>query len=457
MPFKIKEEHKAFIRVFITYGIHLWLLIFVCNVAIFYSIRFFINASTDRTTGVKSPAQIAQNPPGPTDIPTPVPTAVGPVVDLSFSLPGIGTNGGNLKPLNTSRNVNIYLFSADANTSDKNVKPVYTIKTQATYDDDPNSPTYTFFVNNYVDLGVVKAKKYQIAIQTPQSLQSLIKSSDPHIIGGQLFELSDRRFFVLPSQSMITGDIYPLTSGDNIMDINDYNMLVNCNNIQINSSKCADPAPADLDDNGIVDGIDYNILLMNFRRLLSLGFPVPTIIVSPSGKPITPIVSVTPQKEAASTPAPEKSSSKSPLGGIIIFIFFIILVGVVAFVSYKFHLLNILFPKKSEDQSEVQTSPEDQSADPADQANQPADQTADQTDSKTPATDAIEKTGYLKKVKIDEQAKGTWVTLADDTGINRAFYPNVNVVDGFVSIKGTMKNDDENKPYIFITELNAEE
>ena len=457
MLFKIKEEHKAFIRVFITYGIHLWLLIFVCNVVIFYSVRFFINASTNRTANVKSPTQTKQNPSGPSSIPTTVPTAVGPVVDLSFSLPGIGTNGGNLKPLNTSRNVSVYLFSSDANTSDKNVKPVYTIKTQATYDADPNSPTYTFFVNKYVDLGAVPAKNYQIAIQTPQSLQSLIKSSDPRTIGGQLFELSNRRFLVLPTQSMIIGDIYPLPGGDNFMDINDYNMLVNCYSIQINSSKCADAAPADLDDNGVVDGIDYNILLMNFRTLLSLGFPVPTIIVSPSGKPITPIVSVTPQKDVTPTPAPEKSSSKSPFGAIIIFMLFIILVGIIAFVSYKFHLLNILFPKKGEDQSEAQTSPDAQSADPVDQANQPPDRVTDQADSKTPATDAVEKTGYLKKVKVDEQAKGTWVTLADDTGINRAFCPNVNVVDGFVSIKGTMKNDDENKPYIFITELNTEE
>ncbi len=455
MPFKIKEEHKAFIRVFITYGIHLWLLIFVCNVVIFYSVRFFINASTDRTANVKSAAQATQSPPEPTAIPTPVPTAVGPVVDLSFSLPGIGTNGGNLKPLNASRNVSIYLFSSDANTSDKNVKPVYTIKTQAVYDSDPNSPTYTSFVNKYVDLGAVPAKSYQIAIQTPQSLRSLIKSSDPRTIGGQLFELSDRRFLVLPSQTMITGDIYPLTKGDSIMDINDYNTLVNCYNTQINFSKCADSAPADLDDNGVVDGIDYNILLMNFRTLLSLGFPVPSIAISPSGK-ITPAISVTPQKDVTLAPVSDKKRSSNPSGVIIIFTLFIILVGIIAFVSYKFHLLNILFPKKGEDQNEGQTAPEDLDADPVDQTNQTADQTTDQTDSKTPATGAIEKTGYLKKVKVDEQAKGTWVTLADDTGINRAFYPNVNVVDGFVSIKGTMKKDEENKPYIFITELNTE-
>ncbi len=453
MSLKIKEEHKAFIRVFITYGIHLWVLIFVCNVAIFYSIRFFINASTTRTSNITQQSdQITQNPPLPTDIPTPIPTAVGPVVELTFSLPGIGTNGGNLIPSHKDRNATIYLYNSDANTSVKSVKPVYTIKTHAVYDDDPNSPTYTSFVNKYVDLGAVAQGSYQITIQTPQALQQLIKPSGVKGIGGQLFNLSTRQLSVLPPQTMITGDIYPSPNTDNLMDINDYNMLVSCYSTQIKPSACADAALADLDDNGVMDGIDYNILLTNFRTLLSMGLPVPTI-TAPTDMPIklSPTISATPQKDATPTPVSRKSSSKNPFGAIIIFFFFVIVVGIIAFVSYKFHLLKILFPKKTEDQNAVQTPPADQVTD------QTTDQATNQTGSKSSATEVIQKTGYLKKVSVDEQAKGTWVTLADDTGVTRGFYQNTSVTDGFVSIKGTMKNDDENKPYIFITELNAEE
>lgn len=449
MSFKIKEEHKTFVRVFITYGIHLWLLIFISNVVIFYSIRFFINASTTRTPNITPSPKLAIDTTAQiTDFPTPIPTAAGPIINISFSLPGIGTNGGNLQPLNPSRDVNIYLYDSDSNTSDTNVKPAYAIKVQAVYDNDPNSSTYTLFVNNYVDLGPVEEKTYQIAIQTPQSLRNLLKSSDPRALEGQLFQLSPRRFSVLEKQSMITGDIYPLPNGDNLIDINDYNMFVSCYGSSTYISKCADPAPADLDNNGIVDGIDYNIILMNFRTLLSMGLPVPTIKISPSVKP-TQQISTTPKKNVSPTPVQKNISRSDGIGIIIIFILFIIVVAVIAFVSYKFHLLRILFPKKMMEDLENSTEP------PLEQ--QTEETPADQPVNNTPAPDEVEKPVYLKKVRVDEQAKGTWVTLADDSGITQGFYPNLNVSDGFVNIKGTMKNDEENKPYILITELNPAE
>lgn len=449
MSFKINEEHKTFLRVFITYGIHLWLLIFVCNVVLFYSIRFFINASTTRTANVIQPTnQAVQDPSLPTDIPTPIPTAVGPIVDLAFSLPGIGTNGGNLIPSHPDRNANIYLYNSDSNTSDKGVMPVYSISTHAVYDDDPNSPTFTFFVNKYVDLGAVVDGRYQIAIQTPQGLRQLIKPLDGKGIRGELFDLSTRHLSILPPLVMITGDIYPSPNGDKVMDINDYNALVSCFNAQVNSPSCADAGLGDLDDNGVVDGIDYNIMLTNFRTLLRLGFPVPTLSVFPAPTK-SEAIAVTPIEDisATSVPVPIKPSSSGSFGAIIIFILLVFILGILAFISYKFHLLKILFPKKSESQSTVETPPADETA----------DQAVDQTDSKIPTGDTIEKSGFLKKVSFDAQTNGTWVTLADDSGTTRGFYPKDNVSDGFVKIKGTMKNDQDYKPYIFITEINAED
>lgn len=452
MSLKINEGHKTFIRVFITYGIHIWLLIFVCNVVIFYSIRFFINASTSPTAIVAPSGQTVQNQSLPTDIPTLVPTAAGPVVELSFSLPGIGTNGGNLRPSHPDREATIYLYNSDANASDKNVMPVYTARTHVIYDGDPNSPTYTFFVNKYVDLGAVANGNYQIAIQTPQAMRSIIKSSDQDSLRGQLFEMSDRRFFVLPPQSMITGDIYPLPNGDNFMDINDYNALVGCFNIQINSTRCADAALADLDDNGIADGIDYNIMLINFRTLLSQGFSAPIISISPSGIPVIgPAISTSPPKNITPSPVQREISRSGAYSTIIIFILFVLVVGIIAFLSYKFHLLNILFPKKGELQNAVESLPADEAAD------QTTEQSADPAAGKTPATDTVEKSGFLKKVSVDTQTNGTWVTLADDSGTTKGFYPKGDVSDGFVKIKGIMKNDQQYKPYIFITEITTQE
>lgn len=448
MLFKIKEEQKAFLRVFITYGMHIWLLILVCNIVIFYSIRFFINASTTRTANSDMPVEIIVSPPSVTEIPTPIPTTVGPVIGLSFTLPGIGTNGGNLKPAHPSKDVTIYFYNSDTNIADKTVKPVYLKKILATYDENPNSSTYTYFVNKYIDLGDIDNGNYQIAFQTPQSLLNLIKSPDSRVLGGQIFELFERHFSTLPPQSILTGDIYPYPIHDNKIDINDYNMLVNCFNVQISSEKCENSSIADLDDNGIVDGIDYNILLLNFRSLQSLGLPIPTIAT-----PIktTPSISppVNPTQEVNVSQIPVKPASNGSFSGTIIFTLFAIALGIIAFVIYKFHLLNKLFPKKSAEKKISQQSP------PVVELAE--DRGNDQAVSKTVVTDIIEKTGFLKKVSVDAQANGSWITLADDAGVTRGFYPKTDVTDGFVKIKGTMKNDQDYKPYIYITELETED
>ena len=69
----------------------------------------------------------------------------------------------------------------------------------------------------------------------------------------------------------------------------------------------------------------------------------------------------------------------------------------------------------------------------------------------------IEKSGYLKRTSTDEKTKGTWITIADDSGIARGLYQGANVTDGFAKIKGTMQTDEENKPYIQITEIKMDE
>lgn len=436
-----RMRNKTFLRVFVVYGMHIWLLIILCNVVIFYSFRFFINASTTRTAGVEKPAEIIISPSAAIKIPIPIPTAAGPVVNLSFSLPGIGTNGGNLKPSHANRNVNIYLYDSDVNISDKNVKPAYIIKTQAAYDGNPNSPTYTYFVNKYIDLGAIKDGSYQIAIQTFQSLRQLIKSSNPNSLSGQLFDLSDKHFFVLPPQEMITGDIYSSPNNGNNMDINDYTMLINCYNVQISSLKCSNTMSADLDDNGIVDGIDYNIMLANFLTLMSLGLPAPTISLPSPEIPIniSQIISTPKQKDVRPTPVQRLISRSDSFGAVNIFVLFILALGIIGVINYKFHLLNMLFPKENDDQKATKRS------------------SLDQAGNITSPTGVTEKSGYLKKISFDVRTNGAWVTLADTAGVTRGFYPKADITDGFVKIKGTMKKDEEDKPYIYITQLEAED
>ena len=104
----------------------------------------------------------------PSEVPTVTPTAtpIGPVISIIFQIPGIGSGGANFKPLHPNRNLTIYLYAADANSNDKSVKPIYTVNTQATYDGNPDSPTYSSFIAPFIDLGKIDQIQYQVALKT---------------------------------------------------------------------------------------------------------------------------------------------------------------------------------------------------------------------------------------------------------------------------------------------------
>ena len=117
--------------------------------------------------------------------------------------------------------------------------------------DDPNSafPTGSFFIK-------IKLNKYLAKLIPGPTLITTATANK------------------LPATSPIVGDI----SGDNRIDIVDYNALVGCFGEKAQSKSCinkSEPQPgdsgtdynADLNDDGFVDGIDYNI----FLKSLNLG------------------------------------------------------------------------------------------------------------------------------------------------------------------------------------------
>lgn len=539
-----KKHKKTQLQTYIEYAIHIWFIIFISNVVIFLGFRFFTLAADNPTKGEEYEFieeefledDIAAPEATPSAIPTiiqdkrsgrplPSPTPEGPVLKLSFSIPGIGTDGGNLKPLRPEREIGIYFYDADANIADKKVRPLHIIKTKVAYDNRPQSPTYMQFVNNYIDLGPeVIGLKSQVGIKSNQTLIKVIKGPDPKAIGGEIFSFKkEGRLVELPPQKMIIGDIYPIPESDNFMDINDYNMLINCFGEKASSKKCISGSTADLDDNGAIDGTDYNLMLLSFQELKEMGFPVPQLeekpkivinpIISTPLKKIEDFVKSKPTKTPPPTKAPVKktaSAGGNNLGIILLFIL-IIIAAIIAFVVFKFRLLN-KFLKRSpagdqsaqgtpaEAQQQIQTASADQEQtsdlstapqseqeltgpqpadsqsteepgtrlDPASNTRSPADVFAQSpgTESTPPAgsnTTApanpgeIEKSGFVKKVQFDQEKNGTWITIADDTGITRGFINSANITDGFAKIKGIMKTDAENKNYIEIASLTPEE
>ncbi len=424
MKHRIKSNRRKLIRTFIQYGLHLWLIIFICNVVVIYAVRFFLFASTD-TTSVTSPTTL-----------TFMPKPTGPAVSVDLVLPGIGSKGGNLKPLHPVRDISVNLYGTDSNTSDNKVKPIYSIKTKVNFDADPNSPTYTQFINPHVDLGAITSGNYQVSISTSQTLSSVIKEAGSSSLSGKIYNFSNNPITALPLQIMISGDIYPAENNDNIMDINDYNMLVDCFSNNINAASKCPNVSADLDDNGVVDGTDYNIMLLSFRSLKFLGYPIPAIVVpTPIVASPTMTIPVSNVQKQTITPIQKQIKSSGNGGVFIILLVVLLILGIVAFIFFKLHLLKFLFKGVS----------------PVSQNNENFDESSAKEN-----LDIIEKSVYLKKTSTESQTNGTWVTLADDNGVIPGLYTGKNVTEGFVKIKGTMKTDKNNKQYILISEIKEE-
>ncbi len=494
MP-KHHTKKKNLFRSFIGYGFHLWILLFVSNMLIFYSFSIFSFGAEKDTKAETNLAQTVSETISQADLspvvskpivgrvkrePTPKPN--GPVISLTFTVPGIGSAGGMFRPTRLKRNITVYLYATDVNSNDNKVKPLYSIHTTASYNTNELSPTYTSFINPYIELGdTVKNGKYQVAFVTDQALRKIVKDKED-AIGGKIVTISTREKAILPSQLVTMGDTSP-PAGNNIMDINDYNVVVEC----FGKTSCKNLRNADLNDDGVVDGIDYNIMARSFSALTSQGFAPPQL---PTSKPTEikkfPGTTATPNAIKKNVPSPSvvpvvQKTSGNPVGALFGFIFFVLIFGSVGFfvaTKTKFgkaflatHPLPFLKPKLEKDtKTTTETQPDNSSAEmtPAGDATPEAIAASTEIpvaqieDAKkatepvpTPAVrvsdaNSVDKTYYVKNKSKDD--KGTWFTLTDDAGPIDGLLKSGDIEDGFERIKGTLVQE-SGKKYILITEV----
>jgi len=359
---------------------------------------FFTSKEVPQQQEIRSHAQVDQSP------------YTGAVISLSFSVPGISSSEGNLQPLHPVRNVGLRFYDPDINTFDKTAKPLYVVKAQATFDTDPGSPTYASFVMSNFDLRkacsensqCVPVGNYQLAFKTDQSVQALIRqrSSD---LGGQIFALAGDTVLSIPPQRVLIGDIAPLPDGDNVVDSADYDALLGCFGEKEKMSSCTSKEQADLDDNGVVDGIDYNLLSVSLKSFTKRPAISPTI--TPKSK-----VTVSPTPTAAPIPASQSTSVNKNILSllILVFIFFVLLGGAIFFLAKARHK-------------------------------------------------SLETKEYFIKKKSHPSASsgqedGTWLTLTDDNGPKLGHYKGEVTKEGFAHIKGTTKKEN-GKTFIAVSEI----
>lgn len=403
------------------------ILVVLILAAIFFSTSAFAQTPTEIQS---SPSVTLTN--------APTPTPVGQVISLDFKMPGIGGNSENQSPQRTTRNVMLYFFNPEINTEDLSSRPISSFAATVTYDSDTVSPTYGSFVNTQIDLGnEVEDGKYQIVIKADQALSKLVKSGDGESLGGEIYEIgsSYSRKIEISGLTLIVGDIYPSPKGDNVMDINDYNSLVNCFGEKSDTEDCPDKTAADLDDNGSVDGTDYNLMFGSFRALLALGLPVPTFIPQ-SPTPIPTVAKPTIKPTVVSTPTPAVTRSSSPVAGIVLVsvIMLITLIGIALMIFKRKKLksfIQVLMHKQSKDAIHAESTEKGE----------------------TEAGESeFEKEVFVKKQTYDDVNKTAVLTLTDDSGPMLGYYSGGEVVDGFAKVKGMMKKEGD-KVFIDVSEI----
>lgn len=174
------------------------------------------------------------------------------------------------KPTNTSANLEVKLQGIEPGSHIVDQQRTATIKIfdntksfdSATF---TASDTLTFdsvsgkFVNSNFNFGALPAGEYQMVIQIDTYLDEQLKT----LTGEKNFTLDGLNDLKIAGVEMKSGDIAPENHGDNYVNIIDYNALIGCMD-GAPQGACLNKKFADLNNDGVVDQKDLDILLLNF-------------------------------------------------------------------------------------------------------------------------------------------------------------------------------------------------
>lgn len=186
-----------------------------------------------------------------------LPTLTAPIAPKTTSLfltvyiHGIGNSGDNLNVANVLSNKNPLRRVRDFTVQIDNAPGQFS-KTQTvpfTYELSAGYFTAKLDIGPELTTGV-----YEIKIKTDSSFMVTIPSQTI-TAGGQI---------AIPQTTLATGDI----NGDNVLDTLDYNTIISCYDVAVLNDTCtsAKKQQSDLNDDGLVNGVDYNLFLREMIR-----------------------------------------------------------------------------------------------------------------------------------------------------------------------------------------------
>ncbi len=160
-------------------------------------------------------------------------------------------------PHHPQRNLIVSFYT----TQDFTTKPVYQLPVIVSYNPTANAGV---FANTAIDLRTIAQGAYFILVKSQEgSLREEASPTAVQIAASTVTQLNGATPLRLP-----LGDV----NNDNVIDLADYNILVDCYGTKAASRACtahhlSDALMsnfADFDDDGVVNGVDYNILIRNF-------------------------------------------------------------------------------------------------------------------------------------------------------------------------------------------------
>lgn len=200
------------------------------------------SGATPTPTGITSTPAVTNTPvPSPTETPFPTPTPPASGVALSFTLNLPGITNGTLQ--HRLRNLIVELYDSSGN----KIGPL-NVPSALNF----NGGKFTGTISLYAFSTPVNAGIYTIKTASDRYLKR-------QIVGFTSIPAATTTLQTLtvPEATLVLGDV----NMDNKIDILDYNGLIACFGDKKNTASCAYKQNSDLDDNGIVDEIDFNALI----------------------------------------------------------------------------------------------------------------------------------------------------------------------------------------------------
>lgn len=220
--------------------------------------------ASENILSTTAPAYVAIDDTSPTSIPTttPYPTQISTILKFDLLLHGIGSSGdnpnpnasslSNKNPLHPQRDINVVLI-------DSNNQQLSNAVGSISYDADQGN-----FIGT-LDLGPnFKSGDYNIKVKSERYLRKLVQG---------IVNIQSEKENMIPQTALVAGDV----KTDNLLNVLDYNILLDCGYGAIDPLPLDDPnalystkhcqaheifkTNSDIDDNGIINSADYNLFL----------------------------------------------------------------------------------------------------------------------------------------------------------------------------------------------------